>query len=61
MYRIQVRIGTQWQDLRPAGGQPYRYPTKQEAEHMRRLCYPDQVREERLGGDPVTRVVEEDC
>jgi hypothetical protein len=48
-------------DLRPAGGQPYRYPTKQEAEHMRRLCYPDQVREERLGGDPVTRVVEEDC
>lgn len=29
----------QWKRVCPTGGAPYVYSTREEAEHMRRLCY----------------------
>ena len=43
-FRIQVCLnrGTKnerWADMRPTGGEPYEYATKEEAEHMAYICY----------------------
>lgn len=43
-YRFQVCLdkGTKnerWSDVRPAGGAPYEYATRREAEDMARICY----------------------
>ena len=43
-YRFQVCLdkGTKherWSDVRPTGGPPYEYATKEEAEDMARICY----------------------
>jgi len=43
-YRFEVCIdkGTErerWADVRPSGGEPYEYPTHEEAERMANLCY----------------------
>jgi len=35
-----------WQTVRPSNGKPYAYETKQEAEHMLSICYPDSIVEE---------------
>ena len=37
---------------------PYEYGTREEAESMLRICYPDQLRDQRLGGEETVRVVE---
>lgn len=29
-----------WRSIRPTGGEPYRYNTKEEAERMLDMCYP---------------------
>jgi hypothetical protein len=40
---IQIKNATtgerEWHAVRPSGGEPYRYETKQEAEKMLRICY----------------------
>ena len=43
-YRLQVLGGEGWSDVHPTGGAPYEYDTKQEAERMLMMCYPDQVK-----------------
>jgi len=61
---MEVKIGDKekrWIPVAPAsGGKPYEYATRQQAEHMLHICYPDQLREDRLGGltfdDPTCRV-----
>lgn len=58
MWIMEVLVKGEWRAVRPTGGDPYKYETKEEAEDMLRMCYPDQVREIRLGGDPEVRVRE---
>lgn len=43
-----------WKKVRPTGGAPYRYPVRDDAEEVARMCYPD---EWRIRGG--VRVVEE--
>lgn len=59
-WRMQVKSKAHgWQDVSPtATGRPYEYDTRDEAEYVLRISYPDQVREQRLGGEEVVRVVE---
>lgn len=59
MYYMQVKVAGEWVLIAPTNGQPYKYGTKAEAERMLGICYPDQIREHRLGGQQVVRVVEE--
>lgn len=39
-------------------GKPYEYPTEDKAWEMLNICYPDQIREQRLFGEELVRVVE---
>lgn len=48
MFQMQVKIADQWRSVRPSGGEPYEYATVEEAAAMIRMCYPDQLREDRL-------------
>jgi len=49
MYEMQIYIpvdqhdpsqGYHWVPVRPTGGTPYRYMTRDEAQHMLDICYP---------------------
>lgn len=40
-----------WSQMRPSGGRPYRYQSRDEAERMAQICYP-------LSGENVVRVTE---
>ena len=55
-YGIQVRIDGHWIWIAPVNGQPYKYDTEDEAKSMMHICYPDQVREAKFGGEKVVRV-----
>jgi len=63
-WQMQINLGNEdppnWVSVSPSGSKtPYEYDTKQEAAHMLDTCYPDQCREDRLGGVPKqTRVIE---
>jgi hypothetical protein len=58
-YEMQVRVGDEWRSVRATDGkEPYRYPDRKSAERMLRICYPDQLCEQRLGGPLTVRVVE---
>jgi len=50
---MQLKLDGEWTWIHPTGGEPYRYDTKEEAEDMLRICYPD---EHRLGGEAIVRV-----
>lgn len=55
-FRMQVLVNGAWSFVRPAGGEPYEYDTEDEAQKMLRICYPDQLREDRLAGTPGAQV-----
>ena len=42
-YRIEVLVqegaGKAWRPIHPTNGPPYEYDTRQEAEHIKRMCY----------------------
>ncbi len=46
-FKIQVQVGVEWLDVRRYGGRygglPYLFDTRDEAERMMRMCYPDQA------------------
>lgn len=46
----------EWEPMRPSGGERYKYDTEGDANHMAEVCYPDQMREARLGGVQLVRV-----
>lgn len=53
---VQVRVGafaTEWRAVRPSGShaKPYLFSNLPQAEWMMRICYPDAVRDLRLGAD----------
>jgi hypothetical protein len=48
MFEIQVRVQGRWESIRPTGGAPYRFATREEAEATARMCYPGDW--ERRGG-----------
>lgn len=45
MFRMQMKLGHNepWIDIRPSGklAKPYEYETREEAERMLRICYPE--------------------
>ena len=51
MYEMQIRIKEknikEWVSIRPTGGSPYQYETKQEAMNMLNICYPLVVTEDK--------------
>lgn len=53
---MEVKTLKGWEAVRPTGGKPYEYATRAEAARMLSVCYPDQLREQRLGGPEVVRV-----
>jgi hypothetical protein len=42
MYGMQVKnyLTDQWVWVHPTNGEPYRYATEKEAQHMLEVCYP---------------------
>ena len=42
----------EWVSIHQKGCDPYTYETRQEAHRMLEICYPDQCRLNRIGGDP---------
>ena len=59
LFQIKKPDG-KWASVRPSGGKPYEYDTRAEAERMADICYPDQRREARLGGETTVRVIPKD-
>jgi hypothetical protein len=57
-FEFQIRINGEWKSIAPTGCKPYQCDTRQEAERTLKMCYPDQVRAQRLGGDICARVIE---
>jgi len=56
---MELKTGTdKWAAIGPSGGKRYEYATEDEARRMLGICYPDQLREERLGGAQRVRVRE---
>jgi hypothetical protein len=50
LWRIEVLVRGTWLAVAPYKGDPYTYERREEAEAMARMCYPDQIREDRLEG-----------
>ena len=58
MYRVQIRTEGGWRFMAPTGSDvPYMYRTRKAAEGFARMCYPDAIREQGLGGGVTVRVV----
>jgi hypothetical protein len=55
---VLVRIGDseEMAAVHPTGGPPYRYDTEEEAKAVMRMCYPEQLRDDRLDRTPGRRV-----
>ena len=51
MFEMQIKIDDEWKSIKQTNAkEPYRYETRQEADRMLDICYPDQRREDRLDG-----------
>lgn len=50
--------GKEWLAVHPTKGEVYCYDTQQEAATMLRMCYPDALRDARLGDTPEVRVTQ---
>lgn len=55
--KVTLNGEEEWRSIRPSGGKPYVYETREEAERMLRICYPNEVTEIRLGAKPMVRVL----
>jgi len=55
---MELKIKDKWRPIHATGQPPYKYDTKIEAVEMANLCYPDQIREARLGAEHIVRVRE---
>ena len=56
MYGMQLLLNGHWVWDAPTNGLPYQYSSEEEAYIMLYMCYPDQVRAQRLGGNKTVRV-----
>ena len=52
-YQMQVHMRTcdhpvkyEWRSVHPTGGKPYEYETREEADRMLNICYPEQTSNE---------------
>jgi len=57
-YYIEVKIKGEYEKIRPSGGKPYEFKTREEAWSTARTCYPDQIA---FGGDdgkPCVRITQ---
>lgn len=55
---FQIKINDEWLWCSTSSGERYEYPSQQKASEMASICYPDQIREHRLGGECRVRVRE---
>lgn len=55
---MQILVKGEWLWIAPANGSRYEFPTEAKACEMLGICYPDQVREHKLGGEKKVRVKE---
>ena len=55
MYGFQININGEWLWV-STGGVRYEFDTEAKAYNAMSMCYPDQLREQRLGGTPKVRV-----
>jgi len=55
---MQVLIDDEWKWVHLTGGKRYEYSTENEARHMLNICYPDQIRENKLGLKRTIRIKE---
>lgn len=55
---IQILIEDKWRWMHPTRGDRYEYPLHMDAEIMLNICYPDQIREYKLGGKQTVRIME---
>lgn len=58
MFGFQVKINGQWLWVCTSSGSRYEYETEDKAQQRMEMCYPDQIREARLGGEQKVRVKE---
>ena len=57
MFTMQLLTEDGWQDVKGSmSHHPYEFDTQLEAEHMLHICYPEQLRNERIGGEQTVRV-----
>lgn len=56
MYGFQININGDWLWVGTSSGNRYEYATEREAYDMMSMCYPDRLREQRLGGTTKVRV-----
>ena len=57
-YQIQIKMDGNWYSVRrDKKSKPYEYETETEAWNMMNICYPDQVRSQKLGKDKTVRVI----
>lgn len=62
MFGVQLKTAEGWQWIHPMPRYPdpptpYTFPTAEAAESCMRMCYPDQVRGQHLGGEIIVRVL----
>ncbi len=60
MFKIQIKLDGVWCDIHQPNRPPYLWPKREDAERMLEMCYPDQMREQRLYAIEFGRVTEVD-
>jgi hypothetical protein len=55
---IQLKKGDEWLWVATSSGDRYKFDTEDKARSAARMSYPDQMREQRLGGEKVIRIRE---
>lgn len=58
MFGFQIKKGEEWLWVSSPTYGPYKYATEEKAAEMMSICYPDQIRTHRLGGEQTVRVME---
>lgn len=56
VFVIHIKTSQGWVPLQPTRGKPYAYITGTRAWQIANMCYPDQTRSMRLGGEEEVRV-----
>ena len=56
VFVVYIKTWNGWVVLSPTKGKPYAYTTGTRAWQIANMCYPDQTRDMRLGGEEQVRV-----
>jgi hypothetical protein len=59
VWLVEILISTEWKAMCRSDGKRYEFGSEMEAKQCAMMCYPDQLREHRLGGNEVVRTRKE--